>query len=111
MLMGALLPCGALLAVRHHKRSPSLLAMTLWGAAFGYPAGLIALILHPLILPDGLQLFVDSLRITAPEAVIAILWFPIKLLSWVYGAMMGLFIPLVSRAIGRLRAKRLVHEA
>ena len=105
MFIGALLPCGALLAVRYHKRSLSHLAMILWGAAVGYPAGLIALLLHPLVQPDGGQLFVDSLRIAAPEAAIAILWFPVKLLSWAYGAMMGLFIPLVSRGIDRFQAR------
>jgi hypothetical protein len=105
MLIGALLPCGALLAVRYHKRSLSLLAMTFWGAAMGYPAGLIALLLHPLVQADGVQLFVESLRITAPEAAVAILWFPIKLLSWMYGAMMGLFIPVASRAVGWLHTR------
>lgn len=100
MLLGALLPCGALLAIHYHKRSPSLLAMTLWGAALGYPAGLVALLLHPLAQPDGVHLFVESLRIRAPEVVIATLWFPIKLLSWIYGAMLGLLIPAVSRVVG-----------
>jgi hypothetical protein len=48
LFVGALLPCGALLAVRYHKRSRSLLAMVLWGAVLGYLAGLFALLLHPL---------------------------------------------------------------
>jgi hypothetical protein len=110
IFVGALLPFGALLAVRYHKRPRSLLAMVLWGAVLGYVAGLVALLLHPLAQPDGLQLFVESLRISAPEALIAILWFPIKLLSWLYGAMMGLFIPLFLRSIDRRQRKRTFHE-
>jgi hypothetical protein len=109
MLLGALLPCGALLAIRYHRRSPSLLAMVLWGAVLGYPAGLAALLLHPLIQPDGVQLFVDSLRFGAPEALIATLWFPIKLLSWAYGAMLGLLIPAVSRVVARFQRNDVLH--
>jgi hypothetical protein len=110
MLLGVLLPCGALLAIHYHKRSPSLLAMTLWGAVLGYPAGLVALLLHPLPLPDGVQLFAESLRMRAPEAVVATLWFPIKLLSWAYGAMLGLLIPAVSRAVDRFHRRRASHQ-
>ena len=110
ILVGVLLPCGALLAMRYHKRSRSLLAMALYGVALGYLAGLVALLLHPLAQPDGLHLFVESLRIRAPEALIAILWFPIKLLSWLYGAMTALFIPLFLRVIARSQRKRAFHE-
>ena len=110
LLVAALLPCGALLAMRYHKRPRSLLAMALWGAVLGYLAGLVALLLHPLAQPNGLHLFVESLRISAPEALIAILWFPVKLLSWLSGAMMGLFIPLFLRFIARSQRKRTLHE-
>lgn len=110
ILVGVLLPCGALLAMRYHKRSRSLLAMALYGVALGYLAGLVALLLHPLAQPDGLHLFVESLRIRAPEALIAILWFPIKLLSWLYGAITALFIPLFLRVIARSQRKRAFHE-
>jgi hypothetical protein len=110
-LMGMLLPCGVYLAARYHKRSDSALAMTVWGALLGYPAGLIALLFHPLVLPHGGQIFVESLRITTPEAVIAVLWFPVRLLSWLYGGMLGLFVPVVSHAVGRLQAKGLLKGA
>ncbi|HET6673698.1 MAG TPA: hypothetical protein VFG71_00090 [Nitrospiraceae bacterium] len=102
LFLGALWVWGALLAARYHKRSRSLAAMAMWGILFGYLAGLFALLFHPLLQQDGVHLFMESLRISTPEGAVAILWFPIRLLSWLYGAMLGLLIPLVVRIINRL---------
>jgi len=99
ILVAALLPCGAFLAACYHEQPRSLPAMTLWGGGLGYLAGLIAFLLHPLAQQDGVHLFVDSLRIGAPEALIAILWFPVRLLSWLYGAIAGLTIGLLLRMV------------
>jgi hypothetical protein len=110
LFVRALLPCGALLAVRYHRRQWSLVAMVLWDAAFGYLAGLFALLFHPLLQQDGVHLFVASLRITTPEAMVAIFWFPMRLLSRLFGVIMALLIPLVVRIINRLQWGQAVHE-
>jgi hypothetical protein len=111
MLVAALLPYGALLARRHHKRPRSLLAMTAGGAVLGYLAGLIAFLLHPLAQPDGTRLFLDSIPNGEPEALFAFLWFPVKLLSWLYGAMTGLSMGLLLRIIDRSQRQSSTHEA
>ena len=93
---------GTILARRFQSR-PSVLPLILWGTAVGYLAGLFALLFHPLALSGGVRLFRDSLHITRLEALVALLWFPIRLLSWLLGAMTGLFIGILLRIFDRDR--------
>lgn len=92
LLLAGLFLGGMFLATRFQNRSSPLLPLTIWGTLLGYLAGLFAVLVHPLLQPDGVRLFLDSLHITTPEALIALLWFPVRLLSWLLGALTGLFI-------------------
>ncbi len=101
LFLAMMLPLGAWLARGYHRRRHSFLAMILLGCVTGYLAGLLAFLLHPLLLPDGFPLFVDALGLTTPEAVIATLQFPIRLLSWLYGGIMAILLVGLMR-LGRM---------
>lgn len=68
-----------------------------FGGAAGYVAGLIAFLLHPIFQENGVHQVLTTLQFPAREAVIAFLWFPVRLLSWLFGAIMGLVMVLISR--------------
>ena len=101
---------GMFLATRVQSRPVPLLPLTMWGTLLGYLAGLFAVLFHPLSQPDGARLFLDSLHITTPEALIALLWFPVRLLSWLIGAMTGLFIGILLRIIHRIRLRAFLND-
>ncbi len=83
---------------RHHtgQQFPGI-SLIMFGAAAGYVAGLIAFLLHPIFQENGLQQVLTTLQFPAREAVIAFLWFPVRLLSWLFGAITGLVMVVISR--------------
>ena len=97
LFLALMLPSGALRARRYHKRRQTLPAMILLGSVAGYLAGLLAFLLHPLLLRDGRRLFLDSVRIETPKAAAAVVGFPLRLLSRLYGAIMAAVIVCLMR--------------
>jgi hypothetical protein len=85
---------------RHTEQYPGI-SMIMFGGAAGYVAGLIAFLLHPIFQENGLQQVLTTLQFPAREAVIAFLWFPVRLLSWLFGAITGLVMVVISRRFGR----------
>jgi hypothetical protein len=82
---------------RHHNGPLPLLSTSMYSVVAGYVAGIVALVLYPMFQPDGLQQVVNSLRFPTIEAAIAFLWFPIRLLTWIYGGIAGLMLVMLSR--------------
>jgi hypothetical protein len=76
------------------------ISLIMFGGAAGYVAGLIAFLLHPIFQENGLQQVLTTLQFPAREAVIAFFWFPVRLLSWLFGAIAGTVMVLVSRRFG-----------
>jgi len=85
---------------RHHSGPPCGFSIVIFGAVAGYVAGLVAFLLHPIFLEDGVDQVLATLRFPAPEAVIAFLWFPVRLLSWLFGAITGMVTVLIGRQFG-----------
>ena len=85
----------------HHTGQLPGISMILLGGVAGYVAGLIAFLLHPIFQENGLQQVLTTLQFPAREAVIAFLWFPVRLLSWLFGAITGLVMVVISRRFGR----------
>ena len=109
VLFVALFLGGVWVTGRSHGR-PGFLGLLSRGTLLGYLAGLCAVLLHPLLLCEGVRLFLDSLPPAAPEAVIALLWFPVRLLSWLPGAFTGLFIGIFLRIIPSGRTRWSAHD-
>jgi len=84
---------------RYHKGPLPVLSTVMFSIVAGYIAGLLALAWHPIFQKDGLQQVVLSLRFPAPEAAFAFLWFPIKLLNWLFGGIAGLIMVVISRRV------------
>jgi len=81
-----LLTLGLAFALRsHHNTRWAGFALVLFGTTIGYLAGLLATVGHPLFLEDGFHQIAQSLKLTTPQAWIALLWFPIRLQSWLFG--------------------------
>jgi hypothetical protein len=85
---------------RHRTGHLPGISMIIFGGVAGYVAGLIAFLLHPIFQENGLQQVLMTLQFPAREAVIAFLWFPVRLLSWLFGAITGLVIVVLSRWFG-----------
>jgi hypothetical protein len=85
---------------RHHTGQPSGISTIIFGGAAGYTAGLIAFLLHPIFQENGVRQVLATLQFPAREAVIAFVWFPVRLLSWLFGALTGLVMVLLSRWFG-----------
>jgi predicted neutral ceramidase superfamily lipid hydrolase len=83
---------------RHHtgQQLPGI-SLIMFGGAAGYVAGLIAFLLHPIFQENGVHQVLATLQFPAREAVIAFLWFPVRLLSWLFGAITGILIVVFSR--------------
>ncbi len=98
-----------LVRLRHHhpEQLPGI-SMIVFGGIAGYIAGLIAFLIHPIFQENGLQQILATLQFPAPEAVIAFLWFPLRLLSWLFGAVTGVLIVVISRWFARLFTTRKV---
>src|SRR5262245_6149419 len=71
---------------RHHNGRLPILSTIAFSIPAGYGAGVVALAVYPLFQSDGLQHMTRSLTFSTPEAAIAFLWFPIRLLTWLFGA-------------------------
>jgi hypothetical protein len=99
--LGVFLTTQALLLLgwirRHHNGPLPLVSTTMYSMVAGYVAGTVALVLYPMFQPDGLQQAVNSLRFPTIEAAMAFLWFPIRLLTWIYGGIAGLMLMMLSR--------------
>jgi hypothetical protein len=88
-----------------HTGPLPVLSTLIYSTVAGYVSGLIAMTLYPIFLPDGFELIAMSLRFPTPEAVVAFFWFPIRLLSWLFGGMAGVVMIVMSR-----RCKSLLLE-
>jgi hypothetical protein len=58
---------------------------------------LIAFLLHPIFQENGVHHVLATLKFPAREAVIAFFWFPVRLLSWLFGAITGAVLVVISR--------------
>jgi hypothetical protein len=87
------------LRCQHTGQLPGI-SMIMFGGAAGYVAGLIAFLLHPIFQENGLQQVLITLQFPAREAVIAFLWFPVRLLSWLFGAITGMVMVVITRRFG-----------
>ena len=76
---------------------PLGLSMIIFGGVVGYAAGVIAFLLHPIFQENGLHQILITLQFPAREAVIAFFWFPVRILSWLFGTIMGTVMMLISR--------------
>jgi hypothetical protein len=85
---------------RHHNGQLPGISMIIFGGVAGYLAGLIAFLLHPIFQEDGIHQVVATLQFPAREAVIAFFWFPVRLLSWLFGAITGVVMVVISRRFG-----------
>ena len=87
---------------RHHGPLP-ILSTIMYSVFAGYVAGLIAMVLYPVFQSDGLQHMVEALRFPTIEAVIAFFWFPVRLLTWLFGGITGVTMLVLSRRWGRMK--------
>jgi hypothetical protein len=86
---------------QHHGRLPGI-STIIFGGVTGYIAGLIAFLLYPIFQENGIHQVLTTLQFPAPEAVIAFFWFPVRLLSWLFGAVAGLVMVVISRRFDTL---------
>ena len=85
---------------RHHAEQFPGISMIIFGGVAGYVAGLFAFLLHPIFQESGVHQVLATLQFPAREAVIAFFWFPVRLLSWLFGAITGLVMVVISRRFG-----------
>lgn len=85
---------------RQHAGKLTGISMIIFGGVAGYVAGLIAFLLHPIFQENGLHHILTTLQFPAREAVIAFFWFPVRILSWLFGAVTGTVMVLISRRFG-----------
>ncbi|MGH7184170.1 MAG: hypothetical protein ACREJN_19650 [Nitrospiraceae bacterium] len=85
---------------RQQAGNPPGISMIIFGGVAGYVAGLIAFLLHPIFQENGLHHIMTTLQFPAREAVIAFFWFPVRILSWLFGAITGTVLVLISRRFG-----------
>ena len=90
---------------RHHTGPLPVSSTVMYSIVAGYVSGLTAMALYPIFQPDGIQQAAMGLRFSTPEAVAAFLWFPVRMLGWLFGGITGL----VMVAMGR-RFKPLLVE-
>jgi len=87
------------LRCQHTGQLPGI-SMIMFGGAAGYVAGLIAFLLHPIFQENGVNQVLTTLQFPAREAVIAFFWFPVRLLSWLFGAITGMVMVVITRRFG-----------
>jgi hypothetical protein len=85
---------------RHHDGHLPGISIIIFGGVAGYVAGVIAFLLHPIFQENGLHQVLTTLQFPAREAIIAFLWFPVRLLSWLFDAITGIVMVLISRRFG-----------
>lgn len=84
---------------RHHTGPLPVSSTILYSIVAGYVSGLIAMALYPITQPDGLQQVAIGLRFPTPEAVAAFLWFPVRMLAWLFGGIAGMVMLTMSRLL------------
>jgi fructose-specific phosphotransferase system IIC component len=84
---------------RHSYGPIPVLSTILYSILAGYAAGIIATTLYPIFQPDGVQHVLRSLQFPTVEAAVAFFWFPIRLLSWIFGGIAGLILVMLSRKL------------
>jgi len=84
---------------RHHTGPLPVSSTILYSIVAGYVSGLIAMALYPITQPDGLQQVAIGLRFPTPEAVAAFLWFPVRMLAWLFGGIAGMTMLTMSRLL------------
>lgn len=84
---------------RHHTGPLPVSSTILYSIVAGYVSGLIAMALYPITQPDGLQQVAIGLRFPTPEAVAAFLWFPVRMLAWLFGSIAGMVMLTMSRLL------------
>jgi len=75
----------------------------MYSVVAGYVAGLIAMVLYLFFQSDGLQHMVEALRFPTIEAAIAFFWFPIRLLTWLFGGITGVTMLVLGRRWRRMK--------
>jgi len=86
---------------RHHNGPLPVLSTSIYSLVAGYAAGVIAMVLYPVSEADGFQQALRSMQFTTPEAAIAFFWFPVRLLTWLFGGLTGVVLLTMSRAVER----------
>lgn len=82
---------------RHHTGPLPVSSTILYSTAVGYVSGLIAMALYPISQPDGLQQVAMGFQFSTPGTVAAFLWFPIRMLAWLFGGIAGMVMLAMSR--------------
>jgi hypothetical protein len=81
---------------RHHTGPLPVSSTGMYSIVAGYVSGLIAMALYPITQPDGLHQVAMGLRLSTPEAVATFLWFPVRMLGWLFGGLTGLVMVAMS---------------
>jgi hypothetical protein len=77
------------LGLHHNGQLPGI-STIIFGGVAGYVAGLIAYLQHQIFQKNGVHHVLTTLQFAAREAVIAFFWFPVRLLSRLFGAITGM---------------------
>jgi hypothetical protein len=88
---------------RHHTGPLPVLSTMAYAMAAGYAAGVIAMVCYPLFQANGFQQMVEGVRFTTAEAVVAFFWFPVRLGTWLFGALSGGVMLVLSRRWRRMK--------
>jgi uncharacterized protein YggE len=90
---------------RHQHDPLPLLSTVIYSVVAGYVAGVLAMVLYPIFQDDGLQHSLDALKFPTIEAGIAFFWFPVRLLTWLFGGITGGMMLILSRRWKRMRLR------
>lgn len=88
---------------RHQAGPLPLLTTLIYSVIAGYVAGLLAMVLYPVFQSDGLHHALEAGRFPTIEAAIAFFWFPVRLLTWLFGGIAGVMMLLLGRRWRRMR--------
>ena len=90
---------------RHQNDPLPLVSTVIYSGVAGYVAGVLAMVLYPIFQSDGLQRSLEALRFPTIEAAIAFFWFPVRLLTWLFGGISGGMMLILSRRWRRMRLR------
>ena len=85
---------------RHHAGQLRFFSTVMYSMAAGYAAGLLAIAICPLFEADGAQERLTVLQMPTIEAALTLFWFPVRLLTWLFGGITGAILMLLSRRMG-----------
>jgi hypothetical protein len=91
---------------RHDAGQLPSFSTVMYSMAAGYAAGLLAIAICPLFAPDGAQETLTVLQIPTIESAMTLFWFPVRLLTWLFGGLTGAILMLLSRRWGQPSSKR-----